>query len=179
MPPATITCTVRAHRRSLASDVAAGCKRFHITVATLVERDGRFLCVEERVGGQLVLNQPAGHWDEGETLFQGAIRETLEETAWQVELTGLIGVYEYRPPELDYGFLRFAFSARPLRHWPERALDAGIERAVWLTREEVLAHPHHRSPMVLRGINDARSGRCLPLDLIAHLTSVTAATAAA
>ena len=142
----------------------------HITVATVIERDGAFLFVEERINGGLVLNQPAGHWDEGESLFAGAVRETLEETGWDVELTGLLGVYEFKPDDLDYGFLRFAFAANPLRHHADRKLDAGIERAVWFTRDQLIAHPCHRSPMVLRCVDDFRSGRRLPLDVIAHLS---------
>ncbi|HZU75431.1 MAG TPA: NUDIX hydrolase [Dehalococcoidia bacterium] len=144
----------------------------HVTVATVVERDGRYLVVEERVDafGPTVINQPAGHWDEGETLFAAAVRETLEETAWDVELEALLGVYEYQPPALDYGFLRFAFAARALRHRPQHALDRGIERALWLTREELDAcRARHRSPMVLRCVDDHRAGRRLPLDAIAHL----------
>lgn len=143
----------------------------HVTVACIVERDGRFLLVEERSdSGALVLNQPAGHWDEGETLFQAAVRETLEESAWEVELTALVGLYHYEPAHLDHGFLRLAFAARPLRHHPGRALDAGIEGAVWLSREELAACPgRHRSPMVLRGIDDYLAGRRLPLELIALL----------
>ena len=146
----------------------------HITVAVVVERDGRFLFVEEHTDGDpaqpLVLNQPAGHWDDGETLFAGAVRETLEETAWDVELSALVGIYEYRPAELGYGFLRFAFAAQPLQHHPQRALDHGIARAVWLSREElVAATPRHRSPMVLRCVDDYLAGRRLPLELIAHL----------
>jgi 8-oxo-dGTP pyrophosphatase MutT (NUDIX family) len=142
----------------------------HITAACVIEREGRFLLVEERIAGGLVLNQPAGHWDEGETLFQAALRETLEESAWDVELTGVLGIYAYKPEELEHGFLRVAFVARALRHHPQRALDNGIERAVWLTREELVAEAaRHRSPMVLRCVDDYRSGRRYPLDLVAHL----------
>jgi 8-oxo-dGTP pyrophosphatase MutT (NUDIX family) len=145
----------------------------HITVAAVVERDGRFLLVEEYIepaGGASVLNQPAGHWDEGETLFEAAVRETLEESAWDVRLTALLGIYEYQPPDLDYGFLRFAFAAEALRHHPQRKLDTGIERAVWLSREELAAcQPRHRSPMVLRCVDDYLAGRRYPLDLVAHL----------
>jgi 8-oxo-dGTP pyrophosphatase MutT (NUDIX family) len=142
----------------------------HITVACVVEQDGRFLLVEEQAGGGLVLNQPAGHWEEGETLFEAAVRETLEETAWEVELTALLGIYAYKPDHLDHGFLRLAFAARPLRHDPRRALDEGIERAVWLSRGELVAEAgRHRSPMVLQGIDDYLAGRRHPLDLIAHL----------
>lgn len=143
----------------------------HVTVACIVEQEGRFLFVEELdSGGGLVLNQPAGHWDEGETLLQAAVRETLEESAWEVELTALVGLYDYKPAHLDYGFLRLAFAARPLRHHPQRQLDSGIERAVWLSREELVAcADRHRSPMVLRGVDDYLAGRRLPLDLITLL----------
>ena len=141
----------------------------HVTVACVVEHEGRFLLVEEQADdGSLVLNQPAGHWDENETLFAAALRETLEESAWDVELTALLGLYDYRPAHLDHGFLRIAFAARPLRHHPERALDRGIARAIWLSREELAARPR-RSPMVLRSVDDYLSGRRLPLDLIALL----------
>jgi 8-oxo-dGTP pyrophosphatase MutT (NUDIX family) len=142
-----------------------------VTVACVIERDGRFLFVEERDGGgKPVLNQPAGHWDEGETLLEAAVRETLEESAWDVEPTALVGLYDYRPAHLDHGFLRIAFAARPLRHHPERTLDQGIERALWLSREELAGcRERHRSPMVLRSVDDYLTGRRLPLDLIAHL----------
>ena len=142
----------------------------HITVACVIEREGRFLLVEEQAGEGLVLNQPAGHWDEGETLFQAAVRETLEESAWEVELTALLGLYAFKPEQLDHGFLRVAFVARALFHHPQRALDQGIERAVWLSRDELAASvARHRSPMVLRGVDDYLAGRRYPLDLVAHL----------
>lgn len=142
-----------------------------MVVAALVEREGRYLLVEERVESRLVLNQPAGHWEAGETLLEACVREALEETGWDVEPEHLLGLYEHQPPELDYCFLRVAFAARALRHHPERPLDSGIERALWMTREEIAACPErHRSPMVLRCVDDLRSGRRLPLDAIAHLT---------
>ena len=142
----------------------------HITVACVIEHEGRFLLVEERAGDSLVLNQPAGHWEEGETLQAAALRETLEESAWEVELGGLLGLYAYKPEHLDHGFLRVAFAARPLRQQPQRPLDRGIERAVWLSYEELTAcRERHRSPMVLRGVDDYRSGRRYPLELISHL----------
>lgn len=143
----------------------------HITVACVVERDGRFLCVEEQVNEALVLNQPSGHWEAGETLIEGAVREALEETGWDVRPTALLGVYEYEPEGLGYGFLRFAFLAEPLRHHPERPLDDGIARAVWLTPEELRAiSARHRSPMVMRGVDDAVAGQRFPLALLAHLS---------
>lgn len=142
----------------------------HVVVACLVERQGRFLIVEERINGELKLNQPAGHWEAGETLIEGARRETLEETRWQVEPTHLLGLYHYDPADLDYGFLRIAFVAEALRERPELALDTGIERAVWMTRDEIAKTAAlHRSPMVLRCVDDHLAGRRFPLDLIAHL----------
>jgi 8-oxo-dGTP pyrophosphatase MutT (NUDIX family) len=143
----------------------------HVTVASVVEHEGRFLLVEERAGdGSLVLNQPAGHWEQNETLVQAAVRETLEESAWEVEPFALLGLYDYQPAHLEHGFLRVAFAARPLRHHPQRPLDQGIERAVWLSRDELAACAgRHRSPMVLRGVDDYLAGRRLPLDLIAVL----------
>lgn len=144
----------------------------HVTVACVVEREGRYLIVEESIGGEaLVLNQPSGHWEPGETLIEGAVREALEETGWDVEPQALLGIYEFKPDGLPYGFLRFAFIAEARRHHPERALDAGIARAVWLTPEELKASvARHRSPMVLRAIEDHRAGQRFPLSLLAHLT---------
>jgi 8-oxo-dGTP pyrophosphatase MutT (NUDIX family) len=146
----------------------------HVTVAAIVARDGprhkEFLFVEESIGGRTVLNQPAGHWEAGETLLQAVVRETLEETGWDVEPTALLGVYEFEPPELGYGFLRFAYLARPLQHHAGRPLDPGIARALWLTPEELRGESaRHRSPMVQRCVDDALAGRHHPLSLIGHL----------
>lgn len=143
--------------------------RPHVTVATVVPRGGRFLLVEENVRGRLVLNQPAGHLDPGETLHDAALRETREETGWDVELTCLVGVQQWQAPGGD-PFLRFTFAAEALRHDPARPLDAGIVRALWMTREEIAAAAGRlRSPMVLAGIDDWLGGRRLPLDAITHL----------
>lgn len=144
----------------------------HVVVACIVERDGRYLIVEESIPGmpQLVLNQPSGHWEHGETLVEAGIREALEETGWHVKPTALLGLYHYDPPGLGYGFLRVAFLAEALREEPNYQLDDGIERVLWLTRDELVANQdRHRSPMVLRCIDDALAGRRLPLDVIAHL----------
>ncbi len=144
--------------------------KHHITVACVVQRDGKFLFVEETVGGHLVLNQPSGHWEDGETLVAGAIREALEETGWDVRPTALLGVYEYEPPGLGYGFLRFAFLAEAVHHHPDRPLDDGIAAAVWLTPDELrAATARHRSPMVQRAVDDTLAGKSLPLSVIAHL----------
>ncbi len=142
----------------------------HVVVAALVEHDGKFLVVEERVDGALKLNQPAGHWDRGESLLDAVRRETLEESAWEVEPMALLGTYAFAPHELDYGFLRFAFICEPRRHHPQRPLDAGIERAVWLTREELRTRqPEHRGPAVLACVEDYLAGRRYPLELVREL----------
>lgn len=138
----------------------------HITVATLVEQDDRFLLVRERANGQEVINQPAGHVEAGETLIQAAFRETLEETAWQVEITALLGIYIYQPAVNKGVFHRFCFVATPLRHDAGQSLDTGILEAIWLTADEVRQQDNLRSPLVSRCIEDYQSGRRLPLDCI-------------
>lgn len=143
----------------------------HIVVAAVVEREGRYLIVEERINGELRINQPAGHWEPGETLVEGLIREALEETAWDVEPLGFLGVYEWQPQTLPYPFVRFAFVATAVKHHPERALDTGIERALWLTPDELqLRVDQHRGPAVMQCIADHRAGRVYPLSVIQHLT---------
>lgn len=142
----------------------------HITVAAVIERDGRYLLVEEQAGDRTVLNQPAGHWEPGETLLQAVIRETLEETAWDVMPEALLGVYEYHPPNLRHGFLRFAYTARALQERSDRRLDNGIIAAHWMTAAELRnASARHRSPMVMRCVDDAVSGCRHPLDTVVHL----------
>ncbi|HVT35836.1 MAG TPA: NUDIX hydrolase [Nevskiaceae bacterium] len=142
----------------------------HVVVASIVERDGKFLLVEERVNERLVLNQPAGHWEQGETLIEAARREALEESAWDVEPTALLGIYHYQPENLAYSFLRVAFVAEARKHHPQRKLDDGIERAVWLTADEIAAqHARHRSPMLMRCIDDYLAGRRYPLSILTHL----------
>lgn len=144
----------------------------HVVVACVVEREGRFLIVEEGIPGLpgLVLNQPAGHWEFGETLIDGATRETLEETGWDVRPTAVLGLYHHDPDNLHYGFLRVAFIAEAIAERPGHRLDTGIERALWMSRDEIAASSErHRSPMVLRCVDDYLAGRRFPLDLIAHL----------
>ena len=139
----------------------------HITVATLVEQDGRFLVVREHAEGREVINQPAGHVEAGEQLVQAAFRETLEETAWQVRVTALLGCYIYQPRPRAGVFHRYCFIAEPVRHDSAQRLDRGIIEAVWLDAEALRArHAEHRSPLVMRCVDDYLSGRRLPLDTI-------------
>ena len=139
----------------------------HVTVATIVERDGRFLLVYEEADGKQVYNQPAGHLDPNETLQEAAIRETLEETAWHVTLTGVVGVNLYEAPSNGVTYLRTTFIAEALNQDTERSLDTGIIEAVWLTYEEILERRAQlRSPMTLRIIDEYRAGRRFPMDVI-------------
>lgn len=141
-----------------------------VTVATLIERDGRFLFVEERINGKLVLNQPAGHLDADETIVQAAARETLEETGWTVQIDALVAIDQYEAA--DRAFLRFAFAATALHHDSTRALDTGIERAVWLTREELIARAsEHRSSLVLTGVDAYLAGVRVPTSLLRVVTA--------
>lgn len=147
----------------------------NVVVAAIVERDGKFLLVEERADGRLVLNQPAGHLDEGESLTAAVVRETLEETAWRFVPESLLGVYRWRHPTKGITYLRFAFIGQVTGHDPERALDHDIVRALWLTPEEIrVERARHRSPQVERCLNDYLSGRRYPLDLLKDLESLTA-----
>ncbi len=137
-----------------------------VTVATVVVDEGRLLLVEERIDGELVLNQPAGHLEPGESLAEAALRETREETGWEVELTAFIGTYQWTAPD-GTPFLRFSYAARPLRHDPLRPLDTGIERALWLLPGELLAARQRlRSPLVWQVVADFLAGQRHPLSLV-------------
>lgn len=139
-------------------------------VATIVERDGRYLFVEEEADGRAVFNQPAGHLDPGETLLDAARRETLEESGWYVEPTSLVGVYLVEPPNSTITYLRFCFRAQAVRHDAAATLDKEIIRPVWMNRDELVAESaRHRSPLVLRCLDDALAGHDYPLALIHDL----------
>lgn len=142
----------------------------HKTVATVVEHNGRFLMVEELIKGQLVLNQPAGHLEANESLAAAAIRETLEETAWEVELTGFLGLYQQCTSADNISYIRSCFIAKALREVPGRALDTDIVQALWLSRAELEARrTQMRSPVVLRVIDDYLQGKAYPLDVVQTL----------
>lgn len=146
-----------------------------VTVAAVVEREGRFLMVEERIAGRLVLNQPAGHLEDRETLIEAVIRETREETAWRFAPEGLVGTYLWRNPDNERTFLRFAFCGSVDDHSATQALDTGIVRAVWLSHEQLLAQPGRlRSPLVLRCLDDYLRGQRQSLDSVATLGLETA-----
>jgi len=138
----------------------------HVTVATVVVRDGRLLLVEEAIDGRQVLNQPAGHLEPDESLAAAAMRETLEETGWTVRLSAFIGTYQWTAPD-GTPFLRFAYAAEPVSHDPDRPLDDGILRALWLTPAELKADPDRlRSPLVWQVVEDYLAGQRHPLSIV-------------
>ena len=141
-----------------------------VTVAAVIEQDGRFLLVEEETDNGLGINQPAGHLDENESLLEGVARETLEETGYSFRPETLVGVYLWHAQEKELTYLRFAFAGTLLDHDPTRPLDTGIVQTLWLTPEEIALEAHrHRSPLVQRCVDDYRAGRRYSLDLLNHL----------
>lgn len=146
-----------------------------VTVAAVIERNGRFLLVEEHTAEGLRLNNPAGHLDPGEGPLEGVVRETLEETTHAFTPTALVGVYLSRfqrpgragQPDEDITYLRFAYSGELGEVLPGRALDTGIVRTLWMTPEEIRANAARlRSPLVLRCMEDHLSGQRYPLSLV-------------
>lgn len=141
-----------------------------VTVAAVIERDGRFLLVEEETSEGLRLNNPAGHLEPGESPMQACAREALEETAHAFTPTGLLGVYlsrAQRPSGQDVTYLRFAFCGQLGARDPLRHLDQGIVGTVWMTPDEVRASSaRHRSPLVLRCVEDYLAGVRHPLSLL-------------
>ena len=141
----------------------------NVTVAALIEREGRFLLVEEETDDGLRFNQPAGHLDEGESLLAACAREALEETAWGFTPTALVGIYQWPRPQGAITYLRFAFAGELGAHEAGRVLDDGILRAVWMTPDEIRASAdRHRSPLVAQCVDDYLAGRRFPLDLLRH-----------
>lgn len=152
-------------------------ERPRVTVAAVLERDGRFLLVEELAGRRLVLNQPAGHVEPGESLEAAVCRETLEESAWHIRPTALVGVYLWRNGRNGRSFLRAVYAGEALDHDAGAVLDQGIVRTLWLSRSELAGSPARlRSPMVLRCIDDYLAGRRYPLDVVRSLLPAPAAT---
>ncbi|AOF87492.1 NUDIX domain protein [Hydrogenophaga sp. RAC07] len=152
-----------------------------VTVAAVIERDGRYLLIEEHTPEGLRLNNPAGHLDPGESPAQGVVRETLEETTHRFTPTALVGVYLSRfqragqspADDEDITYLRFAFCGELGNAVPGLSLDTGIVRTLWLTPDEVRASAaRHRSPLVLRCMEDHLAGLRYPMDLVQTDASV-------
>ena len=146
-----------------------------VTVAAIIERDGRYLLIEEHTPEGLRLNNPAGHLDEGEAIVDGCAREALEETTHRFTPTALVGVYmsRFQRPAAaqreaeDITYLRFAFCGDLGEAVAGAQLDHGIVRTLWMTPEEIAANSHRlRSPLVLRCVQDHLAGQRVPLSAI-------------
>ena len=141
----------------------------NVTVAAVIERDGRFLLVVEHTPGGLRFNQPAGHLERDESLLEAVAREALEETAHRFVPEYLVGIYQWTRPQGDVTYLRFAYGGRVEGEEIGRRLDDGIVRAVWMTIDEVRATAErHRSPLILQCIEDWLAGQRHPLSLVRH-----------
>jgi len=142
----------------------------HVTVAAIIERDHRFLMIEEESNGQIVINQPAGHLEQGESLIDAVKRETFEETAWNFEPTTLISIQLWQHPDNSTTFLRVSFAGGCYDFDPSSKLDSGIIRTLWLSRNELLEQQNRlRSPMVISCIDDYISGIKYPLSILKTL----------
>jgi 8-oxo-dGTP pyrophosphatase MutT (NUDIX family) len=140
-----------------------------VTVAAVIHHQGRFLFVEEHADDGVRINQPAGHLEPDESILEAAVRETLEETAYGFLPEALVGIYRWRHPAKSLTYLRFAFCGDLGRHEAGRTLDHGILRTLWLAPDELRScAPSHRSPLVLRCVEDYLAGRRYPLDLLIH-----------
>lgn len=143
----------------------------HVTVATVIEHNGRFLLVQERdkTTGAMVFNQPAGHLEAGESITAAALRETLEETGWEVELTGVLGVALYTAAANGVTYYRTTLVGKPLRELEGATLDPDIHATHWLDYQEILTSAADmRSSMVISDIERYRSGKIYPIDLIQY-----------
>ena len=142
----------------------------NVTVAAVIEREGKFLLIEEESDVGPVFNQPAGHWEPGETLAEACSREALEESACHFVPRHLVGIYDWHHEASDTTYLRFAFCGDVAGFEAGRALDTGIIRAAWLSVAELRSGAVRlRSPLVMRCVEDYLAGRRFPLDLEAHI----------
>lgn len=147
----------------------------HATVAAIIERDNKFLMVEELIKGEHIFNQPAGHLDPDESLIDAVIRETQEETGWQFVPQAITGIYLWKNPDSnkhDDTYLRVAVCGACINHAADQPLDDGVLNAVWKSRDELLDRTLKlRSPMVISCIDDYLAGKRYPLDLLTYVVS--------
>jgi len=141
----------------------------NVTVAAVIERDGKFLLVEEETSQGVRFNQPAGHLEADESILAAVKREVLEESAYHFVPQHLLGIYRWHSADSDTTYLRFAFTGAIAGHEADRPLDTGILRAVWLTPDEIRAtQKQHRSPLILRCVEDYLDNKRYPLELLVH-----------
>ena len=139
----------------------------HVTVAAVIQENDRFLLVQEKSDEGIVVNQPAGHWENDETLVEAVIRETREETGYLFSPEGLVGCYQWKVPKKDITYLRFCFYGQTIEYDDKQPLDEGIISADWLTLHELQSGRFKkRSPMVMGCINDYLSEKRYPLELL-------------
>ena len=140
------------------------------TVAAIIEQNGKFLLVEEETDRGNRYNQPAGHLEDGESLIEAVIRETMEEAAYKFTPEALLGIYQWKHALNDTTYLRFAFIGKAGVHYPMQELDKGIVQAVWMGIDEIRDKANLlRSPQVLTCIEDYLTGKRYPLDVITNL----------
>jgi len=141
----------------------------NVTVAAVIERDGRFLLVEEETSQGVRFNQPAGHLEADESILEAVKREVLEESAYHFVPQHLLGIYRWHSGDSNTTYLRFSFTGRITGQDPDRLLDDGILQALWMTPDEIRAsQPRHRSPLILRCVDDYLDNKRYPLDLLVH-----------
>jgi 8-oxo-dGTP pyrophosphatase MutT (NUDIX family) len=141
-----------------------------VVVSAIIERDGKFLTIEELIRKRPMLTQPGGHLEKDETLVEAVIREVREETAWSFAPSALVGCYRWYNPLNHSTQVRFTFCGEPIEHYPSEPLDEGILGTHWLSRDELLAREEQlRTPLVLRCLDDYLAGRRLPLDFLGEI----------
>jgi len=141
----------------------------NVTVAAVIERDGKFLLVEEETSHGVRFNQPAGHLEADESILDAVTREALEESAYHFVPQYLLGIYRWHSDESNTTYLRFAFTGAIAGHEADRQLDAGILQAVWMTPDEIRStQKQHRSPLILRCVEDYLYNKRYPLELLVH-----------
>ena len=140
--------------------------KIHLTVATVIEKDSKFLMVKETKFGVQVINQPAGHVEPGEDILQTAIRETMEETGWEVSIRGFLGISTHFAEANGVTYYRLSFVAQAVRFDETAVIDSDIDEALWMSLDEIKANRASlRSTMVLDCIEDYRAQRIFPLEI--------------
>lgn len=144
----------------------------HVTVAAVIENDGKFLVVKEQADNLIVYNQPAGHLEKDESLVEAVIREVMEETAWQFIPEYVVGVYRMHINAKDTSYLRICFAGSVGNHFPHNSLDDEIIEATWMSKEELVRSNTLRSPLVLQCISDYLQGQRYELDILKDIGNV-------